>query len=128
MDKMTLPCTLSGEVVPGNRIGRQLGFPTANLVLTDPAVDGGVYAVRVRVDGAKYRGVGNAGTRPTVTDRDERFLEVWLFDFDGDLYGKILDVELVAFLRPEKKFASLEALRRQIEHDRQKAALTLDSL
>jgi riboflavin kinase/FMN adenylyltransferase len=121
MDKINFPCSLSGEVVRGNRIGRQLGFPTANLALTDDGVTDGVYAVRAVADGTRYDGVANVGSRPTVTDRAERFLEVYLFGFDGDLYGKTIEVELVAFLRPEQKFTSVEALRRQIEADKRQA-------
>jgi len=125
MDKMTLPHTLAGTVVPGRRLGRQLGFPTANLPLADPAVASGVYAVRVRVDGVLHGGVAGVGSRPTVTDSAERWVEVFLFDFAGDLYGTTIEVELVARLRGEQKFASVEALRRQIEKDRDQAARLL---
>ena len=120
--KMTLSYNIMGEVVRGNRIGRQLGFPTANLPLEKdhPAADG-VYAVRVLVDGVWKSGVANIGTRPTVTDNPERFLEVYLFDFDEDIYGKTIEVELVSFLRPEQKFDSVEALRRQIAQDKMNA-------
>ena len=125
MSEMILPYTLSGEVIRGNRIGRKLGFPTANIPLRDDTVADGVYAVRAEVDGTIRNGVANAGSRPTVTDRAERFLEVYLFGFDGDLYGKTLRVELVQFLREEKKFDSVDALRRQIEQDKTDAELFL---
>ena len=118
---MKLPFTLSGEVVRGSRLGRGLGFPTANIALCDDGPQSGVYAVRAAVGGTVYRGVANAGTRPTVTDAPDRFLEVCLFDFEGELYGKTMEVELVAFLRPEQKFTSTDALRRQIERDKTEA-------
>ena len=123
---MSIPCTISGEVVRGNRIGRKLGFPTANLRLgvNDSTMDG-VYAVHAWVDGQQLNGVASVGNRPTVTDNPERYLEVYLFDFDMDIYGKTIDVELVAFLRPEQKFDSVEALREQIERDKIQAELFL---
>lgn len=116
---MPLPTKISGEVVRGNRIGRKLGFPTANLRLgmNDGTTDG-VYAVHAWVDGLRLNGVASVGSRPTVTDNPERYLEVYLFDFDTDIYGKTIDVELVAFLRPEQKFDSVEALREQIGQDK----------
>ncbi|MDL2230320.1 riboflavin kinase [Alistipes sp. OttesenSCG-928-L06] len=121
-ESMNLPHHISGEVVRGNRIGRQLGFPTANIRLgaSDEVVNG-VYAVRAVVDGALRNGVASVGCRPTVTDNPERFLEVYLFDFSGDIYGVTMKVELVAYIRAERKFASVEALRQQIEEDKKTA-------
>ena len=119
--QMKILYTLSGEVIVGKRLGRQLGFPTANLALSDEAVADGVYAVRATVNGKSLNGVANAGTRPTVTDSPKRFLEVYLFDFEGDIYGQTIEVELIAFLRPEQKFESVEALRVQIEKDKSEA-------
>lgn len=133
------PWEISGPVLHGDARGRQLGFPTANITLDDhlrPAA--GVYAVRVGVpdpvaasgsgDDATtiprdpaagctwYPGVANIGTRPTVAGTDLR-LEAHLFDFTGDLYGQIVRVALVAFLRPEIRFAGLDQLVAQIETD-----------
>ncbi len=112
---------IEGRVEHGDERGRQLGFPTANIGLGDylrPAF--GVYAVEAGIDhGAAtewHRGVANLGRRPTVAGLVER-LEVHLFDFDGDLYGRHLRVRLIEFLRPEKKFDGLEALRAQIARD-----------
>ena len=108
------PYEVSGRVVEGRKLGRKLGFPTANLRLGDLQVPkDGVWVVRV--DG-RQAGVANLGMRPTV-DGDERLLEVHVFDFHGDLYGKILRVEFQQFLRGERKFDSLEALREQISKD-----------
>ncbi len=113
---------ISGEVIGGRRIGRELGFPTANIAAV-PGVEvlDGVYAVRVSVDGKSYEGMANLGYRPSADpDHSQRLLEVNLFGFDGDIYGERLDVELVEFIRPEKKFDDLEALRRAIAEDRKK--------
>ena len=125
---MQSPQILSGTVIHGNHLGSKLGFPTANLALSsDTLLADGVYAVRVTVGGSVYNGVANIGTRPTVTDNPERFLEAYLFGFDGDLYGQTIDVELVEYLRPEKKFGSLDELKREIEQDKTEAEKILSS-
>ncbi len=107
-----------GTVVGGERRGRDLGFPTANLRLTpDCGLAHGIYAVRVRTpDGVEHDGVASYGRRPTF-DNGAPLLEVHLFDFAGDLYGKTLVVSFLAWLRPEKKFASVEALVAQMHDD-----------
>lgn len=108
------PYELSGTVIEGRKLGREIGFPTANLRLGERQLPAdGVWAVKV--DGALH-GVANLGMRPTV-DGTERLLEVHLFNFSGDLYGKELRVRFVKFLRPEIKFASVEELRKQIAKD-----------
>lgn len=113
------PYTLSGKVLHGRELGRQLGFPTANVditgLLTPPA---GVWAVRASIDGAPaLPGVANLGTRPTVDDSHHPSLEVHLLDFSANLYDRRLAVEFVQFLRAERKFDSLDALRSQIASD-----------
>jgi riboflavin kinase/FMN adenylyltransferase len=115
------PFEIEGRVRRGDARGRLLGFPTANIWLGDylrPAL--GVYAVKVRVDEvsapANLTGVANLGLRPTFGGAEPR-LEVHLFDFHGDLYGRRLAVELVDFLRPERKFEGIEALKAQIAAD-----------
>lgn len=115
------PWEIEGRVETGDRIGRTLGFPTANFGFGDylrPAF--GVYAVRAGVDaGAEttwYQGVANLGHRPTVAGPSER-VEVHLLDFSGDLYGRHLRVQLIQHLRPEQKFPDLAALRAQIVED-----------
>jgi riboflavin kinase/FMN adenylyltransferase len=112
------PFAIEGEVMRGDQRGRLLGFPTANVGLDDyvrPAF--GVYAVNVRLaDGRTFGGVANIGRRPTVGGEDER-LEVHLFDFEGDLYGQTIETQLVARIRPEQKFESLDALKARIEKD-----------
>ena len=112
------PYELAGTVIEGRKLGRGLGFPTANLRLGERQTPrDGVWAVRV--DGDR-EGVVNLGTRPTV-DGSERLLEVHLFDFSGDLYGKELRVSFGKFLRAERKFDSVDELRQQIGKDAEEA-------
>ena len=122
---LTRPYTIVGTVEHGNKLGRTLGFPTANIDMGPylrPAY--GVYAVRVRHAGRSYDGVANLGVRPMIEPPKE-LLEAWLFDFDGDLYGEELAVELVAFLRPEMKLADLDALKAQVATDARDAKAAL---
>ena len=109
------PHILSGTVVSGRRIGRNLGIPTANLSLPAGTVNlpHGVYACRVWAEGESHIAVTNIGSRPTVGGHHVT-VEPWLLDFEGDLYGKELTLEFYEFLRPEKKFSSLEELRQEI--------------
>jgi riboflavin kinase/FMN adenylyltransferase len=112
------PFAIEGEVIHGDKRGRTIGVPTANVPLGDymrPAF--GIYAVRVRLpDGRRFDGVASLGVRPMFRT-DEPLLEVWLFDFSGDLYGQTVETELVAFLRPELNFDDLDALKAQIDRD-----------
>jgi riboflavin kinase/FMN adenylyltransferase len=108
---------VEGAVEKGDGRGKPLGFPTANLSLADAIRPRrGVYAVKVTVDGVQHKGVANFGVRPTVDGQNEK-LEVHLFDFSGDLYGKTLRVAFAGFIRAEAAFASLEALKSQISKD-----------
>ena len=112
------PFTMGGRVVRGERLGRTLGYPTANLRLgTRVAPIGGICAVRVRVGVRWWPGVASLGTRPSITGHGEPLLEVHLFDFDGDLYGQRIEVEFIAKLRDEEKFRDLDALRAQMDRD-----------
>jgi riboflavin kinase/FMN adenylyltransferase len=112
------PYRIAGRVRRGRRLGRTLGFPTANLALHRKVVPlWGIFAVRVSGAGLTHHAaVASLGTRPTVNGTDP-LLEVHLFDFDGDLYGRYLDVDFVARLRDEKKFPSVEALVEQMHRD-----------
>lgn len=114
------PYSLIGTVVQGQQLGRTIGFPTANLQLPPEKFlpRQGVYRVRVTSTGWEkpQLGVMNLGNRPTV-DGVQQTTEVHLLDWSGDLYGQMLTVDLEAFLRPEQKFASLEALKAQIHAD-----------
>jgi riboflavin kinase / FMN adenylyltransferase len=111
------PWFVSGAVVHGDKRGRELGFPTANLNI-DPAcaVRHGIYAVRVAVGQRRYDGVASFGRRP-MFDTGAVLLEIFLFDFSGDLYGKQIDVAFIAWLRDEAMFASAKDLVRQMKED-----------
>jgi riboflavin kinase/FMN adenylyltransferase len=111
------PWFVSGKVIHGDKRGRELGFPTANLAL-DPScgLRHGVYAVRVGVDGRRYDGVANFGRRP-MFDSGVVLLEVFLFDFSGDLYGRDVDVAFIDWIREEKLFSSVDELIRNMESD-----------
>jgi riboflavin kinase/FMN adenylyltransferase len=115
---LTRPFTIRGTVEHGDKRGRELGYPTANLSLANyvrPAY--GIYAVRGRLpDGRLLDGAASLGIRPTF-DPPKELLEPYFFDFAGDLYGQTIDVELIAFLRPEAKFDRLDALVAQMESD-----------
>lgn len=112
------PHILSGIVTEGKQLGRELGFPTANLLLPDGVLipKRGVYATKVTVDDKTYPAVTNIGTRPTVSGQGVN-AECHLLDFAGDLYGKEITVTFYEYLRPEQKFDSLEKLQVQIAED-----------
>jgi riboflavin kinase/FMN adenylyltransferase len=109
-----------GKVVAGDARGRTIGFPTANLRLDEAYIlpGKGVYAVKAHLHGGWLNGVMNIGVRPTVReDNPEPSIEVHLFNFNQSIYGESVDVELVSYIRPERKFASLEQLKGQIHAD-----------
>lgn len=118
-DLLGRPWAIEGKVLRGFARGREFGFPTANLGLGDyvrPRL--GVYAVRVDVgDGVLLPGVASVGVNPTVGALPEPVLEAHLLDFSGDLYGRTIEVELIAFLRDEAKFDDIEALKTQMKQD-----------
>lgn len=116
------PFAIEGVVQRGRQLGRRLGFPTVNISLDDyVAPRFGVYATRTRLpDGREVPGVASIGVNPTVGEVEPR-LEVWLFDLDENLYDLTLETDLVAFLRPEEKFESLEAMTEQVMADAQAA-------
>ena len=120
------PFAIEGMVVEGQKLGRTLGFPTANVALGDYVVPRfGVYATRSRTeDGRIIAGVSSLGQNPTTGLVAPR-LETWLFDFDEDLYGQILETELVAWIRPEEKFDGLDALVAQVMDDAAQARALL---
>lgn len=118
--------SISGTVEEGRKIGRQIGFPTANIRLEGNRLlpMEGVYAVRLRLEGETFEGVANLGAKPTV-DATERTIEAHIFGFDRQIYGKRIEMEFVDFLREQVKFASLEELKEQIEKDCNEAKLRL---
>lgn len=121
-DMLGRPFTLEAVVIEGDRRGRLLGFPTANFKIPPTIVTppDGVYVTRVWIGNTCYNGIGNVGDNPTFENQYHR-LEVHLLDFSGDLYGKILRVEFLSFIRGEEKFNSLEALVEQMNEDKAKA-------
>ena len=112
------PHFLTGRVLHGQKLGRTLGVPTANLQIPEGITvpKFGVYACRLMIDGTSYAAVANVGIRPTVSGSGIT-VEPWILDFEGDLYGKELRLEFYRFLRQERKFSDLDALKRQIQED-----------
>ena len=118
--------TLHGVVVAGNRLGRTIGFPTANMQLYEPLklVPGnGVYYVRVEALGRTMYGMCNIGCKPTVGQGNARTIETNIFDFDEDIYGLDMKISFIRRIREEVRFESLEALRRQLENDKRQCEL-----
>jgi len=116
------PYAISGRVVHGAKLGRNLGFPTANLPLRHKPPLWGIYAVRVHgLGGTPHLGVASLGTRPTVQAQARPVLEVFLFDFASSIYGRRITVEFVHKLRDEERFPTVEALTRQIRVDAEQA-------
>jgi riboflavin kinase/FMN adenylyltransferase len=125
-DMLGRPWALEGVVERGFQRGRDFGFPTLNIPLGDYlAPKLGVYAVRVALDGALLPGVASIGVNPTVGALPAPVLEAHLFDFDADLYGREVEVEIAAFLRPEEKFDSIDALKAQMARDAAQARAVL---
>ncbi len=118
---LTRPFEIRGTVCEGKRLGRSLGFPTANIYPSDmPSLPYGVYATKTVVDGKEYISVTNMGVNPTVEDNNLR-IETYITGFEDDIYQKDIKVRFYKFLRPEVKFASLEELKKQISLDTENA-------
>jgi riboflavin kinase/FMN adenylyltransferase len=119
------PWFVTGEVIHGRKLGRDLGYPTANIRLPDSCgLRHGVYAVRVGRGAERFDAVASFGRRPTF-DNGAPLLEVFLFDFAGDLYGQTLDIAFIGFIRPELKFDGVEPLIRQMDDDSARARAAL---
>ncbi len=121
---------LTGRVIQGNRLGRTIGFPTANIeIACHYSSANGVYAARVRLDdGREFQAMANLGHRPTVTDCGALWLEANLFDFDEEIYGRMIEVNLVQKIRDERRFESIEALRQQLTKDKQQTLKILNTM
>lgn len=120
--------SLHGVVVSGNRLGRTMGFPTANMELYEPlkmVPADGVYAVEVETLGQRHGGICNIGTRPTVTQGNARTIETNIFGFNDNIYGLDIRIWFIQRLREEIRFSSMEELRQQIERDKAQAAAAL---
>jgi riboflavin kinase/FMN adenylyltransferase len=117
--------TLHGTVVEGQRVGRKIGFPTANIEASDvhKIIPGyGVYAVEIKLDGKNYKGMLNIGTRPTFNNNaDNRSIEVHIFNFSGDIYNKEITLTFIGKIRDEQKFSGPEALVEQLKKDKESA-------
>ena len=113
------PYRVSGKVVHGRQLGRKLGMPTANLLPDERKLlpPNGVYYSMAEICEKTYRGISNVGYKPTVSEEKIMGVETYLYDFEGEVYDRDMTVELLAFRRAERAFASVEALRRQIEAD-----------
>lgn len=122
--------TISGTVVSGKRLGNTIGFPTANLEVEESyklIPKKGAYLVRAKVEDVWLYGMMNIGVRPTVQGKYET-IETHFFDFDGDLYGKKIQIELVDFLRDEQKFDSIDELKKQLSKDKKKSVELLKTI
>ena len=122
--------TVEGQVIAGEKLGRTLDFPTANMRLApETGLKEGIYAVRLRrADGTLHDGVASYGRRPTVNTDGLPLLETFLFDFSGDLYGEVCDVSFFGYLRGEEKFDGLDALVAQMRRDEAEARALLDGV
>lgn len=122
------PYTLTGTVIKGRQIGRQIGFPTANLHIDTPfklIPTGGVYAVWAEIEGVRYAAVLNIGNRPTLDNGQDVSIEAHIFNFDAQIYDASVSLHLITRLREEQCFATLEALKMQIKRDCEMAQLIL---
>ncbi len=123
--------TLKGTVMHGNKLGRTLGYPTANLQPTEPdqiIPAMGIYAIQANYSGITYNGMLSIGYNPTVTDKKELRIEANLFSFDQEIYGGILEIAFIKKLRDEQKFESLETLKEQLHKDKEETLRALTAL
>lgn len=122
------PFFLTGKVIHGQKVGNRIGYPTANLKIEDSfkilPLDG-IYAVYAHYKGEKYGGMLYIGTRPTITDHNQKSIEVNIFDFKQSIYGEQLKLELLEFIRGDQKFETLEALKVQLADDKEKTVAIL---
>lgn len=123
--------TISGKIVEGFKVGRTIGFPTANIEVWErykviPAF--GVYAVYVYIEERKYQGMLYIGNRPTLHNGQHTSVEVNLFDFDGDLYNKNITAEFLEFVRPDEKFENIDILRQHIQRDKERVKVIIDRI
>ena len=124
------PFSILGTIIGGKKLGKDLGFPTANLAAhNEQFPPNGVYVVKIKYKQKQYRGVANVGIRPTIAGQNpERLVEVYIFDFSQEIYGEDLEVFFIEKLRDEKKFGNLDELKSQIKQDVKKAKAVLNAL
>ena len=126
-----VPYQLSGVVIHGNKLGRTIGFPTANLYLdqtTKILPEIGVYAVQIIVQGTRLNGVMNIGKKPTVQQTDTISVEVFIFDFDAEIYDETMRVYVYDRLRGEQRFGSIDELKSQLKKDEENARSLLAAM
>lgn len=118
-DLLGYPYFIQGEVIHGNKLGRTIGIPTINIIMPEEKVIPrfGVYVSKVLINGKNYRGVTNVGRKPTIEGDNPTALETHIIDFDEEIYGENVVVELLEFIRPEMKFSSIEMLKEQMFKD-----------
>jgi riboflavin kinase/FMN adenylyltransferase len=118
-DMLGYPYPVIGEVVHGKKLGRTFGMPTTNLIPSNEKLlpPNGVYASKSIIEGKSYSGITNIGCKPTVSNERMKGVETFIFDYDNDLYGKIIEVDLYGYERPEQKFESVEQLKIQMNRD-----------
>lgn len=115
---MSLPRILTGKIVHGKGLGRTVGMPTANLCISDEELpEVGVYATKVKIGGKVFGSVTNIGRRPSVDHDKHITVETYILDFDEDIYGEIVELEVIKFLRPVQKFQNLKEVREQVKRD-----------
>jgi riboflavin kinase/FMN adenylyltransferase len=121
------PYSITGEVIHGNKLGRTIGFPTANIQLNEDKIlpKLGVYAVTVNINGQLFQGVLNIGKKPTVKQTESISAEVFIFDFDQDIYGETINVDFYTYLRGEQRFDSVNSLKLQLSKDAEMARTVL---
>lgn len=117
-----IPYFIYGKIVHGNHMGRELGSPTINVIPEENKLlpPNGVYTSDVIIDGKKYFGLTNIGKKPTISDHEVRGVETFIYDFDGDVYGRVAEIYLKHFCRPETRFESLDALKDKLASDIEK--------
>ena len=108
---------IEGPVIHGLKNGRKINFPTANQEIEEKILPDGVYISKTKVKDKIYKSMTNIGTHPTISELDKPIIETHLIDFDEEIYGEIVKVELLAFLREQKKFPSLKDLKEQLTQD-----------
>ncbi len=109
--------SIKGKVIKGNKIGRQLGFPTANISTTDTLPEKGVYVAEIRIKDQNYYGIVNIGTRPTL-DLSQLTVEVHILNFSDNIYDQIIEITPLQYIRKEMKFKTMEVLQLQMEKDK----------
>lgn len=125
------PYSIKGKVVEGRKLGKGLGYPTANIDISDKfklIPDIGIYTVSIELDSSLYFGMMSIGKNPTVTDEDIIKCEVNIFDFDENIYGKDIKINFIEYLRNERKFDSLEDLKKQMNCDKEKSLKIINTL